>query len=237
VRLGPSSVRLPAGGGVEALPGFAEGAWWVQDLAATLPVAMLAPKPGEAIADLCAAPGGKTLQLAAAGAQVTAVDRSGPRLVRLQENLARTGLAAQRVVADVAAWEPPERFDAVLLDAPCTATGTLRRHPEGAWIKRPDDVPALCAVQRDLARAAARLLKPGGRMVYAVCSLEPEEGPAQADWVARELGLERRPVQAGDLNLPGEVIDAEGALRTRPSMLSAQGGIDGFFAALFVKPL
>lgn len=234
--LGPSTVRLASGAGVETLAGFETGDWWVQDLAATLPVHLLAPQPGEAVADLCAAPGGKTMQLCASGAAVTAVDRSAGRVALVAENLARTGFSATLVTEDVERWNPAERFDAVLLDAPCTATGTFRRHPEGAWIKQPGDIPALAALQRRLAAAAARALKPGGRMVYAVCSLEPEEGPAQAAWIAQELGLARAPFDPAALPGLAETINVRGELRTLPSMKAEVGGMDGFFAAAFVKP-
>ena len=233
--VGPSTVRLPAGQSVEALEGFATGEWWVQDLAASLPVLLLATRPGEAVADLCAAPGGKTMQLCATGADVTAVDRTPGRVKLVAENLARTGLSATLVTEDVERWNPDARFDAILLDAPCSATGTFRRHPEGAWIKQSSDIPALAALQRRLISAAARLLKPGGRLVYAVCSLEPEEGPAQAAWIAQDLGLARAPFSAGALPGLEEAINAKGELRTLPSMRAESGGMDGFFAAAFVK--
>jgi 16S rRNA (cytosine967-C5)-methyltransferase len=226
------SLRLPAGAQVTALPGFAEGAWWVQDAAAALPARALAPRPGERVADLCAAPGGKTLQLAAAGARVTAVDASAPRLERLRENLARTGLSAEVVAADLRDWQPPAAFDAVLLDAPCTATGTIRRHPDLPFLRREGDLAALVALQADLIDRAVAMTAPGGRLVYAVCSLLPEEGEAQlAAALARHPGL--RPDPAA-LALPGVEPDWSapgGGLRLRPDFWAGRGGMDGFFVA------
>ncbi len=178
VRLPTGSVRFPAGTDPAALPGFAEGAFWVQDAAAALPARLLNAQPGERVADLCAAPGGKTAQLAAAGALVTAVDRDPARLARLRENLDRLGLTAQTIAADASAWVAPEPFDAVLLDAPCTATGTIRRHPDLPHLKRQRDVAAACAAQDRLLAAALGMLRPGGRLIYAVCSLQQEEGMA-----------------------------------------------------------
>ncbi len=231
------SLRLPPGAGeVQRLPGFAEGAWWVQDAAAALPARLLAAQPEESVADLCAAPGGKTLQLAAAGARVTAVDLSAQRLERLAENLARTGLAAELVAADVVDWAPGQAFAAVLLDAPCSATGTLRRHPDLALQRRAGDLAALVALQARLLRAAAALLTPGGRLVYAVCSLEPEEGEQQIErFLADNEGFRRRPLRAGELggsDLGGlsELVTPQGDLRTLPSHLANQGGLDGFYA-------
>jgi 16S rRNA (cytosine967-C5)-methyltransferase len=227
------TVRFPPGTRVTELPGFAEGRFWVQDAAAALPAKLLAVRPGERVADLCAAPGGKTAQLAAAGAQVTAVERDPKRAARLRENLARLRLDAEVVEADAAAWSPGERFDAVLLDAPCTATGTIRRHPDVPHLKRPRDVPSAVEAQRRLLAAAAKLLKPGGRLVYAVCSLQPEEGEAQLAAVAG-LGLALDPVRDGEA--PTGMATAAGAMRTRPDFWAEQGGMDGFFVARFRTP-
>jgi 16S rRNA (cytosine967-C5)-methyltransferase len=231
------SLRLPAAhDAVRALPGYAEGAWWVQDAAAALPAHLLAAQPGERVADLCAAPGGKTAQLAAAGAVVTAVERSPERAARIGENLARLGLAAEVVVADAAAWTPPAPFDAVLLDAPCTATGTIRRHPDIPHVKREGDVAALAPAQDALLAAAARMLRPGGRLVYAVCSLEPEEGEGA---VARALaaGAPLVPQPFSSEELPGlpEAITPAGWLRTTPALWPDRGGMDGFFAARLTR--
>lgn len=226
------SVRLPAarGAGIETLPGFSEGAWWVQDAAAALPAKLLGDVGGLRVLDLCAAPGGKTLQLAAAGARVTAVDKSRARLARLRENLSRTKLDAEVVSADALAFQSDAPFDAILLDAPCTSTGTLRRHPDVAWLRRPNDVRALADLQGKLLAAAGRLLKPGGTLVYAVCSLELEEGPGVvADALRR--GWRRRPLTEQAFAGAAGLITREGDLRTLPSHWPESGGLDGFFAA------
>ena len=226
------SLRRAAGGDVTALPGFAEGAWWVQDAAAALPARLLGEVAGLRIADLCAAPGGKTAQLAAYGAQVTAVDISEKRLKRLQQNLTRLGLAAGTVAADAARWTPPEPVDAVLLDAPCTATGTLRRHPDIAWNKGPEDVARLAALQDRLLAAAARIVRPGGLVVYATCSLQPEEGEARiAAALDAGAALERVPIGTGEVPGLGEAVTASGDLRILPCHWAARGGIDGFFVS------
>ncbi len=233
------SLRVTVRGAVPSLPGFAEGAWWVQDAAAALPVLLLAPKPGERVLDLCAAPGGKTAQIAASGAQVIAVDRSARRLERVSQNLARLNLTAEILAADAAELDLPPA-DAVLLDAPCSATGTLRRHPDVAWTKSEGDIAKLAALQERLLAQAARLVKPGGRLVYCTCSLEPEEGEAQiARFLSRNSGFRRLPVSADEIGgLPGAVT-ADGDLRTLPSMLPSDlargGGMDGFFAARLVR--
>lgn len=222
------SFRLPAGQQVSALPGFAEGDWWVQDAAAALPARLLDPRPGERIADLCAAPGGKTLQLAAAGAEVTAVDLSASRLGRVAENLARCGLTAQLVAADATEWRDEGGFDAILLDAPCSATGTIRRHPELPLIRDGSALPALTALQARLFDHALTLLRPGGRLVFSTCSLLPEEGEAQlAAALSRHSGLV---VEAPDLpGIAPEWITRDGALRLRPDFWPGRGGMDGFF--------
>lgn len=222
------SLRLPAGGQVSVLPGYAEGAWWVQDAAAALAVPLLAPVAGERVLDLCAAPGGKTLQLAAAGAQVVALDVSEARLGRLHENLARTALAAEVVVADALDWQPEAAFDAILLDAPCSATGTIRRHPDLPFVKNGSEVAELVALQARLLDRALGWLRPGGRLVYCTCSLLPEEGEAQlAAALARHPGLRvERPALPGIE--PGWITEA-GALRLRPDYWAERGGMDGFF--------
>lgn len=229
------SLRRMAGGAVESLPGFEEGAWWVQDVAATLPVKLLDDVKGLRVADLCAAPGGKTAQLAALGASVMAVDRSEPRLKRLKENLKRLGLRADVRTAEIEQWQPPEQFDAVLLDAPCSATGTIRRHPDLPYLKDETDVAKLAELQRRLMQAAWGMLKPGGRMVYCVCSLQPEEAEYQLRHLLALPGAEIIPADAGKLHLPAEAVAHDGALRTLPSMWSGRGGMDGFFAVCLQK--
>ena len=232
-RLPTGSLRTRRRGDPAGWPGYAEGRWWVQDAAAALPAQLLRVRPGEAALDLCAAPGGKTLQLAAAGARVTAVDRSESRLRRLAENLARTGLEAETAVADAAAWGGGRSFDAVLLDAPCSATGTFRRHPDVLWAARPGDVASLAAVQARLLLAAADRTAPGGRLVYAVCSLEPEEGEAQVGpFLAARPEFEPLPAVADDPAWPG-ASGAEGTWRVLPGAPEPPGGADGFFVARF----
>lgn len=224
------SLRLAAGGQVSALPGYASGGWWVQDAAAALPARLLDARPGERVLDLCAAPGGKTLQLAAAGASVVALDVSEARLARLRENLARTGLTAEVVAADALDWQPGAAFDAILLDAPCSATGTIRRHPDLPFVKDGSDLPGLVALQARLIDRALGWLKPGGRLVFATCSLLPEEGEAQLSGaLARHPGLavERVDLPGAD---PAWATEA-GGLRTRPDHWAERGGMDGFFMA------
>ena len=229
------SWRFPPGTDPETLVGFAEGAFWVQDAAAALPAFLLAPRPGELVADLCAAPGGKTAQLAACGAAVTAVEREPARLPRLRENLARLGLSAEIVAADAETWRPPAPLTAALLDAPCSATGTIRRHPEVLRLRRPRDVAALAAVQNRLLEAASAMLAPGGRLLYSVCSLEPEEGPARIARALARLPLRHEPFTADELAALPEARTAEGFLRTHPGLWPERGGMDGFFAARLVR--
>jgi 16S rRNA (cytosine967-C5)-methyltransferase len=231
VSLASGHLRLPRGSAVSSLPGYAEGAWWVQDFAASLPARLLGAGEGRRVLDLCAAPGGKTLQLAAAGWNVTALDVSNRRLDLLRQNLARTGLNAQVVAADALEWQPDAPFDAVLLDAPCTATGTARRHPDVIHRIGPRQIAEMAELQARLIERATGWLKPGGRLVYAVCSLESEEGEEQA----------RRVPHVPDPIRPGEVPEPlspspEGWLRTDPGMLAEHGGMDGFFIARFVRP-
>jgi 16S rRNA (cytosine967-C5)-methyltransferase len=229
------SVRLSAGGRIEDLDGYADGAWWVQDAAAALPAKLLGDVSGKTAVDLCAAPGGKTAQLAAAGAKVTAVDHSGGRLRRLRENLKRLGLEADVVEADAASWAPRRQFDAVLLDAPCTATGTIRRHPDILRLKRPEDIAALASLQATLLDNAATLLAPGGTLVYCTCSLQPEEGAGAVEaFLERDKRFERVPVGPGEAGIPPEWITPAGDLRTLPYHLEGEPGrcgLDGFYAA------
>jgi 16S rRNA (cytosine967-C5)-methyltransferase len=232
-----SSWRYPAGTRVTDLPGFAEGTFWVQDAAAALPAGLLAARPGELVADLCAAPGGKTAQLAAAGSQVTAVERDPARLDRLRANMARLRLPAEFVAADAASWRPAAPLDAVLLDAPCSATGTIRRHPDLPHLKRPRDMAALTAQQDRLLASACAMLRPGGRLVYAVCSLQPEEGEQRVAAALRQLDLQPDPVRADEVPGLAPAITAAGALRTTPAMWAGRGGLDGFFVARLIRPL
>jgi 16S rRNA (cytosine967-C5)-methyltransferase len=233
------SLRAVVHGPVSALPGYGDGMWWVQDAAAALPARLLGDVHGKTVADLCAAPGGKTAQLAAAGARVTAVDRSEARLNRLRQNLARLGLAAETIAADAAEWQAGP-FDAVLLDAPCSSTGAIRRHPDVPWLKRETDIAALAAVQRRLIARAAELTKPGGLLVYCTCSLEPEEGVEVVnDLLARETRLRRRQISAADVPGIGEFVTSDGDLRTLPCQLAdvdpRMGGLDGFYAARLMR--
>ncbi|MBI1778194.1 MAG: methyltransferase domain-containing protein [Proteobacteria bacterium] len=225
-------IRLTGGGLVTQLAGYEEGAWWVQDAAASLPARLLGQVAGKRVADLCAAPGGKTAQLALAGAAVTAVDRSPQRLERVAENLKRLGLEATLIRADASQWTPPAKLDAVLLDAPCSATGTIRRHPDLTWLKRPEDLASLTALQDRLLDAASGFLKPGGILLYSVCSLQPEEGPSR---IARLLSggrrLERVPIEAGEVDGQSQFLTQAGELRTLPCHWPDLGGIDGFYAA------
>ena len=227
------TLRLPGRPQISALPGFADGLFWAQDAAAALPVRLLGDVAGRRVLDLCAAPGGKTLQLAAAGARVTALDVSAARIARLEENLARTGLAAEIVVADALAWTPPAAFDAVLIDAPCSATGTLRRHPDLARRRAPD-LAALTARQARLLDRARDWLAPGGVLGYAVCSLFRAEGEDQADAFARRHPRMRVLAPRDPAIAP--VLDMQGRLRTLPDMMAGHGGMDGFFAAAFAAP-
>ena len=235
VLLPTGSVRLPERTPVAELPGYGDGAWWVQDAAAALPARMLAAGPGERALDMCAAPGGKTAQLAAGGADVTALDRSATRLRRLEANMRRLRLLPTVVCADALGFEA-EPFDAVLLDAPCTATGTIRRHPDVAWTKTDADLASLTDLQRRLLDRAAGFVRPGGRLVYCVCSLEPEEGPDQADdFLRRHPEFRRDPVDPAAFGLPSDLVNGNGDLRTRPDgfgdLPGVRPGLDGFFAA------
>ena len=233
------SVRTLAHGAVSLLPGFAEGEWWVQDAAAALPARLFGDIRGKTVVDLCAAPGGKTAQLAQTGAQVTAVDRSPARVSRLRNNLARLKLPAETIAADVLDWEAGP-FDAILLDAPCSSTGTIRRHPDVPWLKGEADIAALADLQRRLLDRAVGLLKPGGVLIYCVCSLEPEEGGRQiADLLARNPALARRPIRDEEVAGCTEFVNADGDLRTLPQHWPDPdprwAGLDGFFAARLVR--
>jgi len=223
-------VRLPRGANVKSLAGYSDGAWWVQDLAASLPARLLGTGEGKRVLDLCAAPGGKTLQLSAAGWEVTALDVSAKRLERLRENLARTGLAADVVVADALDWQPDTLFDAVLLDAPRTASGTCRRHPDVLHRIEQSQIAEMAKLQTRLLKRAAAWLNHGGRLVYAVCSLEREEGE---DHMA-DLALAPLPISAEELP-QGLPRTPEGWLRTDPAMLAEAGGLDGFFIAIYTR--
>lgn len=226
------SLRRSAGGNPALLPGFDDGAWWVQDAAATLPATLFGNVAGKPVVDLCAAPGGKTAQLAAAGAQVTAVDRSSQRLKRLTENLERLSLQATVIEADAVVWRPPTPAAAVLLDAPCTATGTIRRHPDIAHLKSPDDVTRLSALQDRLLRAAVSMTAPDGLIVYATCSLQPEEGPDRIKALLDDgspVALD--PIMESEAPGLAAAVRPDGTLRTLPCHWSERGGLDGFFIA------
>lgn len=230
------SLRISQSVQVSTLPGFASGDWWVQDAAAALAARLLDAQAEEEVLDLCAAPGGKTLQLAATGAKVTALDISTPRLARLHENLARTGLSAKIIATDALHWQPDTLFDAVLLDAPCSATGTLRRHPDLPFTKDGSDIPALVALQAALIDRALGFLKPGGRLVFCTCSLLAEEGEEQLTaTLSRHPGLiVEPPTLAG---IAPEWVTADGGLRLRPDYWAEIGGMDGFFMARLRKPV
>jgi 16S rRNA (cytosine967-C5)-methyltransferase len=237
------SVRTLLQGSVTMLPGFSEGHWWVQDAAAALPARLFGDVAGKAIVDLCAAPGGKTAQLVQAGARVTAIDRSPSRMARLRDNLARLSLDAGMVVADGADWldrSHDRGFDGILVDAPCTSTGTIRRHPDVGWLRQESDIAPLVAAQKRLLQKSVALLRPGGTLVYCTCSLEPEEGEqAISALLASEPAMRRVPIEAGEVAGLGEVVTANGDLRTLPCHLPHHdprlGGLDGFYAARLVK--
>jgi 16S rRNA (cytosine967-C5)-methyltransferase len=240
--LATGSVRTLLQGSVAMLPGFAEGQWWVQDAAAALPAKLLGDVAGQSVLDLCAAPGGKTAQLASAGAKVVAIDRSPARMARLRDNLARLSLPAEAVLADACDWQAGvhEGFDGILLDAPCTSTGTIRRHPDIAWLRHESDIAQLASLQKRLLQKAVSLLKPGGTLVYCSCSLEPEEGEAAiAALLAAEPTLRRRPIASSEVGGLAELINPDGDLRTLPCHLPHAdprfAGLDGFYAARLVR--
>lgn len=226
------SLRLTSAGRIENLEGFEEGAWWVQDAAAALPARLLGDVRGHDVLDLCAAPGGKTVWLAARGANVTALDRSAPRLMRLTQNLARLNLEAEVITADATTFAPDRQWDFILLDAPCTATGTARRHPDVLHLKTPADRDRLGVLQARLLAQAATLLAPGGTLIYCTCSLEPQEGPMQIDaFLAAHPQFSRKPIAASEIGGLAEAISPAGDLRTLPCHLADEGGFDGFYAA------
>jgi 16S rRNA (cytosine967-C5)-methyltransferase len=232
-------LRLETHAPIHELPGYEEGQWWVQDAAAALPAQLLQVEAGQRVIDLCAAPGGKTAQLAAKGAQVVALDRSAERLKRVAANLVRLGLQAEMRVGDALSFSAAP-FDAVLLDAPCSSTGTIRRHPDVAWSKKSSDIVSLAAIQAKMLDRAVHLLKPGGRLVYSVCSLEPEEGEAQiAALLRRNQDVRRVAIMPGEIGIAAEWLNDQGELRTLPHFLPDPeprlAGIDGFFAARLTK--
>lgn len=228
------TLRTEKRGDLATWPGFAEGRWWVQDASAAVPARLLDIKPGETALDMCAAPGGKTLQLATAGAEVVALDKSAVRLKRVAENLARLQLTAEVVAADAASWPDKRTFDAVLLDAPCSATGTFRRHPDVLWSAKPSDVAAMAAIQSALLDSAARRTKSGGRLVYCVCSLEPEEGEAQIKaFLDRTPDFTLVPIMGGEGGAPDQSLRPDGTLRILPH--HRDGGTDGFYIARMAR--
>jgi 16S rRNA (cytosine967-C5)-methyltransferase len=232
------TVRLAETQLVTTLDGYDKGAWWVQDAAAALPARLLGDVAGQRVADLCAAPGGKTAELATAGAAVTAVDISESRLRRLKSNLQRLGLEAELVATDIQSWRPDAPFDAVLLDAPCSATGTIRRHPDIPWLKGPDDIEKLSALQGRMLDVAATLVKPGGLLVFCTCSLEPEEGEAHvAPFLARHPRFTLEPIAPEEIGGLTTLITPQGCMRTLPchgfGEARVMQGMDGFFAARF----
>jgi 16S rRNA (cytosine967-C5)-methyltransferase len=242
MQLPTGSVRTLLQGSVTMLPGFAEGQWWVQDAAAALPARLLGDVAGKTILDLCAAPGGKTAQLAIAGAEVIAIDRSPARMARLRDNLVRLSLHAEAVVTDACEWQSTNQggFDGILLDAPCTSTGTIRRHPDVAWLRQEDDIAQLATLQKRLLQKAVSLLRPGGTLVYCTCSLEPEEGEGIiAELLAAEAGLRRVPIEPSEVGGVTELISGDGDLRTLPCHLPHAdprlAGLDGFYAARLVR--
>jgi len=229
-------LRLRNGVRVDTLPGYRDGAWWVQDFAATLPARLLGNVRGKRVIDLCAAPGGKTAELVAAGAEVTAVEREPARIARLKENLERLQMKARLIEADVRDVAADMRAPFVLLDAPCSATGTIRRHPELPWIKSAADVTLCAATAGELFEAAAEMVTDGGMLVFAVCSLEPEEGSEQIrDFLARHSAFRRAPITPDEVFGLRELVSADGDLRTLPCHMAEQGGMDGFYAARLVR--
>ncbi len=238
-KFGTCTLRMPkeiSGGEVAALAGYKEGAWWVQDAAATIPVQLLGDIAGREVLDMCAAPGGKTAQLCAAGALVSAIDRSPSRIKRLRENMDRLKMTPTIIDADVLKWAPKKQFDAILLDAPCSATGTIRRHPEIGWIRSARDDGRMEKVQREMLEQAWEWLKVGGKLVYAVCSLEPSEGEQQMEWFAQthaNAAITRPAMQEGAV--PQEAWTLQNTVRVLPHYNAASGGYDGFFCACIVK--
>ena len=234
VSLAPGHIRLPRGTPIEKLPDYKDGAWWVQDLAAQIPPRLLGPGEGRSALDLCAAPGGKTLALAANGWRVTALDVSKRRLETLKDNLKRTGLKASPVRANALEWEPKHRFDSILLDAPCTATGTCRRHPDVLHRIGARQIGEMVELQQSLIHKAVEWMQPGTVLIYAVCSLEHEEGEEQAEWIGSTFDLEPVPITSDELP-SGIEPTTQGWVRTHPGLLAEAGGLDGFFIGRWVK--
>ena len=229
------SLRKRFDGRIEEMPGFAEGEWWVQDAAAAIPVSLLGDVSGMQILDICAAPGGKTAQLAAAGAIVTAIDRSSGRLKRLEKNLIRLGLQANIVTADVTEWVCNKKFDAVLLDPPCSATGTIRRHPDILYSKTTNDLAKLVRLQESLLVRSSQLVKPGGKLIFCTCSLEVEEGESQIErFLSTSNSFKRQTIKDNEVGGHSPFINEQGDLRTLPFYLKEVGGIDGFFASRLI---
>ena len=238
IALPTGSVRLKSRGAVPNLAGFEEGEWWVQDTAASLAPSLLGDVAGKTVADLCAAPGGKTAYLASKGALVTAVDNSAPRLEKLTENLKRLKLKADCVTNDVTTWKPEQLFDAILLDAPCSATGIVRKHPDILSLKAEQQISQMAALQRKILKAAVAFLKPEGTLVFCTCSLQPEEGEAILDYIeAENLPLKISPITADEIGGASQLIQENGTIRTLPHYLEQAdpvlSGIDGFFMARF----
>jgi 16S rRNA (cytosine967-C5)-methyltransferase len=232
------TLRRWGGGRVEALEGFHDGEWWVQDAAAALPPHLFGPVAGRRVLDLCAAPGGKTLSLAQAGAKVTAIDRTANRLARLKENLKRTKLDAQIIEADGTLYHADQPFDFILVDAPCSSTGTIRRHPDVAWAKTPEDVASLVRLQDRLLDQAVQNLAPGGVLIFSTCSIQPQEGPERIErLLAQHPSLTRKPITAGDVFGLDEIVTPAGDLRALPCHLARSGGLDGFFAGRLTRKL
>jgi len=230
------SIRVRPTGDITELPGYSAGDWWIQDAAAALPAHLIPEPSGKRILDLCAAPGGKAAQLAAAGANVTAIDRSDIRLDVMRANFERLNLQAEILAADVATWRPKELADAVLLDAPCTATGTIRRHPDILFLKEKSDLRRLAKLQYELLNAAAEMVRPGGHLVYVVCSLQPEEGSRVVNkFLLNTDGFSRAPIRGDEERIPSEFRAESGDLRTLPSHWSESGGLDGFYAARLIR--
>lgn len=233
------SLRRNAGGNVQDLPGFSDGMWWVQDASAAIPARLFGDLDGKTVIDLCAAPGGKTAQLAAMGAHVIALDRSAKRLQRLEENMRRLRLDShvQMIAADASVWAPRDKVDAVLLDAPCTATGTIRRHPDVMVLKGPQDQKNLADLQRRMLENAVNIVAPGGTLIYCTCSLQKEEGEGQIDaFLKRDPGLfTRNPITAAEIGGLDDSITAQGDVRIVPNHMAALGGMDGFFVSRLVR--
>lgn len=230
------SLRKNSSGFIPGLPGFEEGDWWIQNIAASLPAKVIGDISGKTVVDLCAAPGGKTAQLAAAGAKVIALDRSAKRLARLDENMQRLHLDANAIVADGTTWQPEEKVDAVLLDAPCSATGTIRHQPDALHLKLEDDQQKLAALQRRLLVNAVDMLKPGGVLIYCTCSIQKEEGEDQRAWLlSQNLPVVDKPITAEELSGISEILTPAGEIRALPYHLKLFNGIDGFYVARFAR--